>query len=229
MPLDNWVRAEGALDRWIADRRRSAPDAGADPQTWPWFSKVLCPGLHGSRWLGDRHPVARLPGFGERAGDRLRAALRPRGQGACRDHTCSAEQLEPDGVGPTLSQKPERQTQGGETTNLSNRKIGEKIDKNGAKRTRTADPLHAMQVLYQLSYGPVGIDWLSGRWSPGLARGPCRVDVDSLHRSGSAPAHPGAPCRSWASDLAPDRHQPPLHTHLIGRQHDRLVSRIGRL
>ena len=27
---------------------------------------------------------------------------------------------------------------------------------NGAKRTRTADPLHAMQVLYQLSYGPLG-------------------------------------------------------------------------
>tara|TARA_B100001250_G_scaffold238211_1_gene204682 strand:- start:12 stop:224 length:213 start_codon:yes stop_codon:yes gene_type:complete len=26
--------------------------------------------------------------------------------------------------------------------------------KNGAKRTRTADHLHAMQVLYQLSYGP---------------------------------------------------------------------------
>ncbi len=26
--------------------------------------------------------------------------------------------------------------------------------KSGAKRTRTADPLHAMQVLYQLSYGP---------------------------------------------------------------------------
>ena len=26
---------------------------------------------------------------------------------------------------------------------------------NGAKRTRTADPLHAMQVLYQLSYGPL--------------------------------------------------------------------------
>ena len=25
----------------------------------------------------------------------------------------------------------------------------------GAKRTRTADPLHAMQVLYQLSYGPL--------------------------------------------------------------------------
>ena len=25
---------------------------------------------------------------------------------------------------------------------------------NGAKRIRTADPLHAMQVLYQLSYGP---------------------------------------------------------------------------
>ena len=26
---------------------------------------------------------------------------------------------------------------------------------NGAKRTRTADHLHAMQVLYQLSYGPI--------------------------------------------------------------------------
>ena len=25
---------------------------------------------------------------------------------------------------------------------------------DGAKRTRTAGPLHAMQVLYQLSYGP---------------------------------------------------------------------------
>ena len=25
---------------------------------------------------------------------------------------------------------------------------------DGAKRTRTADPLHAMQVLYQLSYDP---------------------------------------------------------------------------
>ena len=25
----------------------------------------------------------------------------------------------------------------------------------GAKRIRTADPLHAMQVLYQLSYNPV--------------------------------------------------------------------------
>jgi len=28
---------------------------------------------------------------------------------------------------------------------------------NGAKRIRTADPLHAMQVLYQLSYGPVSV------------------------------------------------------------------------
>ena len=26
---------------------------------------------------------------------------------------------------------------------------------NGAKRARTADPLHAMQVLYQLSSGPI--------------------------------------------------------------------------
>ena len=29
---------------------------------------------------------------------------------------------------------------------------------NGAKETRTPDPLHAMQVLYQLSYGPVGCE-----------------------------------------------------------------------
>ena len=29
---------------------------------------------------------------------------------------------------------------------------------NGAKRIRTADPLHAMQVLYQLSYGPINND-----------------------------------------------------------------------
>lgn len=28
---------------------------------------------------------------------------------------------------------------------------------NGAKETRTPDPLHAMQVLYQLSYGPSGM------------------------------------------------------------------------
>ena len=33
----------------------------------------------------------------------------------------------------------------------------------GAKRTRTADPLHAMQVLYQLSYNPkdaVTVGWI---------------------------------------------------------------------
>ena len=29
------------------------------------------------------------------------------------------------------------------------------VQKNGAKETRTPDPLHAMQVLYQLSYGPI--------------------------------------------------------------------------
>ena len=29
---------------------------------------------------------------------------------------------------------------------------------NGAKETRTPDPLHAMQVLYQLSYGPIASD-----------------------------------------------------------------------
>ena len=31
----------------------------------------------------------------------------------------------------------------------------EEVLKNGAKETRTPDPLHAMQVLYQLSYGPI--------------------------------------------------------------------------
>ncbi len=36
---------------------------------------------------------------------------------------------------------------------------------NGAKRIRTADPLHAMQVLYQLSYGPI---------NNAEARKPCR-------------------------------------------------------
>lgn len=30
---------------------------------------------------------------------------------------------------------------------------------NGAKETRTPDPLHAMQVLYQLSYGPRWDAW----------------------------------------------------------------------
>ena len=35
---------------------------------------------------------------------------------------------------------------------------------NGAKETRTPDPLHAMQVLYQLSYGPSG---MFGEDSPG--------------------------------------------------------------
>ena len=31
----------------------------------------------------------------------------------------------------------------------------ERVLGDGAKRIRTADPLHAMQVLYQLSYGPI--------------------------------------------------------------------------
>ena len=39
------------------------------------------------------------------------------------------------------------------------------ISINGAKRIRTADPLHAMQVLYQLSYGPI---------NNAEARKPCR-------------------------------------------------------
>ena len=35
----------------------------------------------------------------------------------------------------------------------------ERVLDNGAKRIRTADPLHAMQVLYQLSYGPDRTSW----------------------------------------------------------------------
>ena len=42
---------------------------------------------------------------------------------------------------------------------------------DGAKRIRTADPLHAMQVLYQLSYGPK---------DDGIALG--HVVVETLHR-----------------------------------------------
>ena len=44
---------------------------------------------------------------------------------------------------------------------------------NGAKETRTPDPLHAMQVLYQLSYGPVNVF---------RARGLNRLTEPSLHR-----------------------------------------------
>ena len=43
---------------------------------------------------------------------------------------------------------------------------------DGAKRTRTADPLHAMQVLYQLSYGPVETLGRRGAGRPALARRP---------------------------------------------------------
>ena len=49
---------------------------------------------------------------------------------------------------------------------------------HGAKRIRTADPLHAMQVLYQLSYGPK---------NDGLALEQIFVD-DTLHREVPKPA-----------------------------------------
>ena len=32
--------------------------------------------------------------------------------------------------------------------------VGSQLPRNGAKRTRTADPLNAIEVLYQLSYSP---------------------------------------------------------------------------
>ena len=41
----------------------------------------------------------------------------------------------------------------GATLNFANRKAITKI-RGGADQTRTDDPLHAMQVLYQLSYNP---------------------------------------------------------------------------
>ena len=38
---------------------------------------------------------------------------------------------------------------------LTSKEASERLGKfSGAKETRTPDPLHAMQVLYQLSYGP---------------------------------------------------------------------------
>ena len=46
---------------------------------------------------------------------------------------------------------------------------------NGAKETRTPDPLHAMQVLYQLSYGPM---------NDGDALGLVPLSYPSLHRGG---------------------------------------------
>ncbi len=46
---------------------------------------------------------------------------------------------------------------------------------NGAKETRTPDPLHAMQVLYQLSYGPM---------NAGDALGLVPSSYPSLHRGG---------------------------------------------
>ena len=43
---------------------------------------------------------------------------------------------------------------------------------SGAKRIRTADPLHAMQVLYQLSYGPNDVEIALEQF----------FDVRTLHR-----------------------------------------------
>ena len=41
----------------------------------------------------------------------------------------------------------------------TNKEASEQLGKfSGAKETRTPDPLHAMQVLYQLSYGPKNAD-----------------------------------------------------------------------
>ena len=91
---------------------------------------------------------------------------------------------------------------------------------DGAKRTRTADPLHAMQVLYQLSYGPVWYAWRRERWSFSLDPMGLAWRELSLHRGGLG--------LSEGSDLPPDRHQLALHRHLLGRQHQGLVGGVGR-
>ena len=49
---------------------------------------------------------------------------------------------------------------------------------NGAKRIRTADPLHAMQVLYQLSYGPIGSLGKRNAGRSALARRPCLAQIE---------------------------------------------------
>ncbi len=41
----------------------------------------------------------------------------------------------------------------------------------GAKRIRTADPLHAMQVLYQLSYSPSCVSFFAERINNSGLRG----------------------------------------------------------
>ena len=63
---------------------------------------------------------------------------------------------------------------------------------DGAKEPRTPDPLHAMQVLYQLSYGPMSTWWLQNR----------------RRRDRSYTAR--------ALDLPPDSNQATLHLHLFG-------------
>ena len=69
---------------------------------------------------------------------------------------------------------------------------------DGAKRIRTADPLHAMQVLYQLSYGPVGIEGLDlalvagrGSWAVPFR---CRKLTPQGVRP---PAPPDTGCHTW--------------------------------
>ena len=74
----------------------------------------------------------------------------------------------------------------------SDASAGLTLFENGAKETRTPDPLHAMQVLYQLSYGPMSTWWLQ-----------------NLHRRVKA-------YTAGASDLPPHRNQATLHLHLFG-------------
>ena len=60
-----------------------------------------------------------------------------------------------------------------------------------------------MQVLYQLSYGPMSTWWLQSRRRRVIAY------------------------TAGASDLAPDSNQATLHLHLFGGKLNRLIGRVG--
>ena len=77
-----------------------------------------------------------------------------------------------------------------------------------------------MQVLYQLSYGPIDVASVA-------------CHLLSLHPRGSGPsrrragASGGRPASAGPSDLAPDRHQAALDGDLIGGQQDGRVGGVG--
>ena len=80
---------------------------------------------------------------------------------------------------------------------------------NGAKETRTPDPLHAMQVLYQLSYGPMVVGWA----------------LEPVNRREEA--YTGRVRTPSGLNLPPHSNELALHLHLISGQLNRLIGRIG--